>query len=80
MRMAGGRANLLLVHLLTMRIYKSNGPLGTSLQGETLHSKNGVIIGVEGFGKILQVWYIGLLLRPQPDKNPRWISSSLSAS
>jgi hypothetical protein len=54
-----------------MRICKCNGPLGTSLQGETLHSKYGVIISVEGFGKILQVWYIGLLLGPQPDKNPR---------
>jgi hypothetical protein len=32
--------------------------------------KFGVIIGVEGSGKILQVWYIGLLLGPQPEKNP----------
>jgi hypothetical protein len=53
-----------------MCICKGNGPLGTSLQGETLHSKYGVVICVEGFGKILQVWYIGLLLGPQPDKNP----------
>jgi hypothetical protein len=29
-----------------------------------------VVVGVEGFGKILQIRYIGLLLGPQPDKNP----------
>jgi hypothetical protein len=62
--MAGGRANLLPVHLLTMRIGKGNGPLGTSLQGETLHSKYGILLAIEGFGKILQVWYIDLFLGP----------------
>jgi hypothetical protein len=50
---------------------KMQWTLGTSLQGETLHSKYGVIRGVKGFGKILQVRHIRLLLGPQPDKNLR---------
>jgi hypothetical protein len=51
--------------------YENAMALGTSLQGETLHSKDGVVRGVVGFGKILQVRYIRLLLGPQPDKNLR---------
>jgi hypothetical protein len=66
-----GRAHLLPVNLLTMCIRKRNGPLGTTLQGEALHNKYGVVRGVEGLVKVLQIWPLRLLLGPQPDKDPR---------
>jgi hypothetical protein len=36
-----------------------------------LHKKDGVVRGVKGLGKFLQIWHLRLLLGPQPDKNPR---------
>jgi hypothetical protein len=39
-------------------------PLGTSLQGEALHMKDGVVSGIESLGEFLHIiiWHLCLLL------------------